>query len=230
MIDDGESTIQKNIVESIQTITAILARSQTITDSQYDKISQLAYRYKGTIYRLSGDSFVILFGYPDNYDNDSQRAIEAAGELRFKFPSLHIGISTDDTFVSPDATMDYTKLKVTIEAQELANIAKAGQIFINPQLYSLIADNFKCTPHQTPAPCYEIIGVSERLRQKIKPSSSQQRTKKSQRSKAKGKGKSKAIFKKRFNKWISKSSTYVYYLFAVLALIACILAVLYFSR
>jgi len=223
-------------MESIKTITILSVCSDNpIKDKQYDKLSKIASRYVGTVYRLSDDSIIIIFGLPTAYENDHKRAIESAGELRFNFPSFRMGISTGDISVRSDVMLDYKQIGLTTESYNLACTAEPGQVFINPHLYSLVENTLRCKPHQQSpeTPCYEIIGLSEQIKQSLKSKSSRQRGASKERSKSTSKHRksqklqsSKKNFSRNFNKWIGQSFGYTYYVIIAIAIITFVLAVL----
>jgi hypothetical protein len=224
-------------MKSTKTITVLSVCSDgTINDKQYDKISRIASRYIGTIYRLAGDSIIIIFGLPTSYENDHERAIEAAGELRSNFSSFRIGISTNDLLIHPDVMLDYKHMELTTEACSLAHIAEPGQIFINSRLYSLIKDIFRCKPHQqtTGQKCYEIIGILEKLEKKhLKAKSSRRNRHSRNRSKSTKKNrnikslkKSKTKFIRNLKRLVNRDFSYIYYLLVVIAIIVSILVIL----
>ena len=222
-------------METTKTITVLsVCSDKPIQDKQYDKLSKIAGRYVGTIYRLSDDSIIIIFGLPTAYENDHERAIEAAGELRFNFPSFQVGISTGDISIRSEVMLDYKQIDLTTEAYNLACTAEPGQIFINPHLYSLVEDIFRCKLYQQPtgAQCYEIMGISEQLKQQLKSKSSWQRGHSQKRAKSTSNHrrskriKSKAKFSRNINKWMSKSFNYIYYLLIAVAIVASVLAIL----
>ena len=223
-------------MESIKTITVLSVYSdKSIREQQYDKLSKIASRYVGTIYRFSDDSIIIIFGLPTAYENDHERAIEAAGELRFNFPSFRMGISTGDTLIRSNVMLDYKQMELTTEAFNLACAAKPGQIFISPNLYSLVESVFRCKLHQQPigSSYYEIIGISEQLKEQLKSKSSWRRgnsreqTKSTQeRQSSRKRQSSKTKFHSTFKKWKSKSFGYIYYFLITITIIASVLAVL----
>ncbi|MFQ6039521.1 MAG: hypothetical protein ACE5PV_01590 [Candidatus Poribacteria bacterium] len=223
-------------MESIKTITVLsVCADKTISDKQYDQLSKTASRYVGTIYRLADDSVIIIFGLPTAYQNDHERAIEAAGELRLNFSSFRMGISTGDIPISYDVILDYKQMALTTEASDLARAAEPGQVLINPKLYSLVEKVFRCRPRQqsTGAQYYEIIGISEQLKQQLKSKASwrkghSQSPKKStnERQRRQKLKSSRAKFSRKFKKLKSKTLLYVYYLFMTIAIIASVLAIL----
>ena len=222
-------------MESTKTITVVsVCSDKPIQDKQYDKLSKITSRYVGTIYRLSDDSIIIIFGLPTAYENDHERAIEAAGELRFHFPSFRIGISTGDILIRSEVMLDYKQIELTTEAYNLACTAEPGQIFINPHLYSLVENILRCKPHQQPTgtTCYEIMGISEQLKQQLKSKPSRRREHPQKRAKSTSEHrrrqrlKSKAKFSRNFKKWMSKNLGYTYYFLIVIATIASVLAIL----
>jgi len=231
-------------MESTKTITVISVYSdKPIREQQYDKLSKIASRYVGTIYRFSDDSIIIIFGLPTAYENDHERAIEAAGELRFNFSSFRMGISTGDILIHSNVALDYKQIELTTEAFNLAYTAKPGQIFISPHLYSLVENIFRCKLHQQPTghSCYEIIGISEQLKEQLKSKSSlhfvrgqawrrghsqEQTTSTKERQSSRKRQSSKAKFHRTFKKWRSKSFKYIYYFLITIAIIASVLAIL----
>jgi len=223
-------------MKATKTITVLsVCADKTIPGKQYDKLSRIAHRYVGTIYRLTDDSVIIIFGLPTAYQNDHERAIEAAGELRVNFPSFRLGISTGDIPISYDAILDYKQISLTTEAADLAHTAEPGQVLINPKLYSLVENIFRCKSHTHPtgSQFYEIIGISAQLKQQLKSKSSwrQRRSQTHAASTSEGQKRqklqsSKAKFSRKFKKWQRKTLFYMYYFLMAIAIIASVLAIL----
>jgi len=185
----------------------------------------------------------MIFGLPTSYENDHERAIEASGELQSHFSSLRIGISTGDLLIQSDVRLDYRQMELTTEACNLARNAEPGKTLINPRLYSLVENILRCKLKQQPTgyQCYEIIGISEKLKQKLKPKLSRESTKSNGHSRLTDLKQSKSIrkhkknqklkrsrakFLRNFKELTNQSFGCIYYLLIVIAIVVSVLAIL----
>jgi len=216
-------------MQSVKDAAVLSVRAKdAIGTKQYSQLQDIAQRYVGTIEKYSDDAIFILFGVFESYKDDKERAIDAAGELRHRFPKLRIGISAGDVDIQNYKQMDST----VHEALELANAAEPGRILINERLYQLVKEPLVCIPRTKPMQCHEITGVSDKLKSAYKPSrpSERSRQKKRQKSKSSNLFSTRVRQRDAINKWWNKYVRHIYRSVVGIAIIGCILLLWYLAR
>jgi len=216
-------------MQSVKDATVLSVRAKgAIGRKQYSQLQDVAQRYAGTIENDSDDAIFILFGVPESHKDDKERAMDAAGELRHRFPELRIGISAGEVGVQ-----NYKQIGSTVhEALELANAAKPGQILINEKLYQLVKALLVCKPRQVPTQCYEITGISDKLKSKYKMSRQPKRSRQKQRKKSKHSNvlSTRLRQKDAINRWWDKYVGHIYRSVVGIAIIVCVLLLWYLVR
>ena len=214
---------------SIKDVAVLTARGNgAIARKQYSQLQDIAQRYVGKIEKYSDEAVFILFGVPESHKDDTQRAIDAAGELRYRMPELRLGISVGDV-----DSQNYQQMDSTVhESLELANAAEPGQTLINEKLYQQVNDLLVCERRQNPVLCYEITGISDELRSEYKPSrqTKRSRTKKRKKSKRAKKIITRTRQREAINNWRDKYVGHVYRSVVGIAIIVCILLLWYLAR
>ncbi len=110
-------------------------------------------KYDGTIDKFMGDAVMVLFGAPRAHENDSERAIRCALEMRAAFDAekramdgagsldLHVGINTGLAvagIVGTELKREYTVIGDTVNlASRLKDQAPRGEIFISAETHRL---------------------------------------------------------------------------------------------
>jgi class 3 adenylate cyclase/tetratricopeptide (TPR) repeat protein/regulation of enolase protein 1 (concanavalin A-like superfamily) len=100
-------------------------------------------KYNGTINRFLGDSVLAFFGIPETHENDPERAILAALEMRDAVTDLNlsisIGINTGMVYVGsigPDSHSEFTAMGTAVNlAARLEREAEPGQILVGEATY-----------------------------------------------------------------------------------------------
>jgi class 3 adenylate cyclase/tetratricopeptide (TPR) repeat protein len=100
-------------------------------------------KYEGRINRMLGDGVLAFFGVPRAHENDPERAIRAALELREAVQALGLnvtaGINTGEVYlgsVGPEQHHEFTALGTTINlASRLQGLAQPGQILVGEVTY-----------------------------------------------------------------------------------------------
>lgn len=112
-------------------------------------------KHGGTIHKYEGDLVIALFGFPDAYENDPERAIEAALNMIHLLPEinetlskkskmkteigLHIGINSGTVFIGEVGStekMEYTVVGESVNlASRLKDIAKSGEILVSEPVF-----------------------------------------------------------------------------------------------
>jgi len=196
---------------------------------QYSQLQDIARRYVGDIEKHSDDAILILFGVPESHSDDKERAIDAAGELRYRFPESRIGISLGDVDNQNNRPVDST----VHESLELSNAAEPGQTLINEKLYQLVKELLVCEQRQEPTLCYEITGISDELMSEYKPSRQSKRPRQKKRRKKSKRYRgftTRTRQKEVVHRWWDRYVGHVYRSVVGIAIIVCILLLWYLVR
>ncbi|MBI3742470.1 MAG: AAA family ATPase, partial [Chloroflexi bacterium] len=116
-------------------------------------------KYDGTIDKFLGDAVMVIFGAPRAHENDPERAIRCALEMRDAFDAekralqlsdslaLHIGLNTGLAIagiVGTKAKMEYTVIGDTVNiASRLKDQAPRGEIFVSDETFRLVERLFE---------------------------------------------------------------------------------------
>ncbi|MFC1717930.1 AAA family ATPase [Candidatus Poribacteria bacterium] len=122
-------------------------------------------KYEGAINRFLGDSVLAFFGTPETHENDPERSILAALEMREAVTKLNlnisIGINTGMVYVGaigPDSHREFTAMGTAVNlAARLEDIAEPGQILVGEATYRPARRAFEFDPLLP----LEIRGISE---------------------------------------------------------------------
>lgn len=127
----------------------------------FTEMTEIVFENKGTVDKFMGDCVMAIFGAPVSYDDDVERALLTALEMRSAFEKLKvrwkekyghpvgiaIGVNTGDVVagnVGSDKKMDYTVIGDVVNfASRLEEIAKDGQIIMNESTYLVAKDRIK---------------------------------------------------------------------------------------
>jgi class 3 adenylate cyclase len=123
------------------------------TDEAISLLTEVVYKYEGTVDKFTGDGLMVLFGLPTAHENDPERAIRAALEMQTKLApllqqfketcgfdfQLGIGIHTGEVVagrIGSDFYMEYTVVGDTVaRASELQQAAKPGTVLVSTETY-----------------------------------------------------------------------------------------------
>ncbi len=114
-------------------------------------------RYGGTVDKFIGDEIMALFGAPVAHENDPERAVRAALEMKAALNSfnakrgtdlgIHFGINTGLVLAGHVGSQDRKEYSVMGDAVNLAarleDASARGQIFVGPDTYRLTAPLFE---------------------------------------------------------------------------------------
>ncbi len=129
-------------------------------------------KYEGRINRMLGDGVLAFFGMSQAHENDPERAIHAALELREAVQTLGLnvtaGINTGEVYlgnVGPEQHHEFTALGATINlASRLQAKAEPGQILVGEVTYRQTHRAFEFVPHvmdvkglAEPITAYEVV-------------------------------------------------------------------------
>jgi class 3 adenylate cyclase/tetratricopeptide (TPR) repeat protein len=121
----------------------------------FEFLNNIIVKYGGTIHKYEGDLVIALFGFPDAFENDPERAVEAALEMIRLLPEmnetlsekskikteigLHIGINSGTVFIGEVGStekMEYTVVGESVNlASRLKDTAKTGEILVSEPVF-----------------------------------------------------------------------------------------------
>jgi len=124
----------------------------------FTMLTEVGYRFDGTIFNMAGDCLLIGFSVPFYQDDASQRAVNAAITMQQEFNCLYdiwkttyqvdvglgIGINKGEIIVgnvgSPNY-MNYTVIGDTVNvASRLVSLAKRGEIILSTSIYNALGN------------------------------------------------------------------------------------------
>ncbi|NOK61437.1 MAG: GAF domain-containing protein [Chloroflexi bacterium AL-W] len=125
---------------------------EQVLNRYFTAMTEVFYRYEGTIDKFLGDGIIGVFGTPIMHEDNLQRALAAAVDLQLAFANLHklwekelglsigmgVGVGYGPAVVgdigSPQR-LDYTLIgDVVNTASRLSSIAQAGQVIVSYHL------------------------------------------------------------------------------------------------
>jgi adenylate cyclase len=136
-----------------------------LINSYLEKMSEIIFKFGGTLDKVIGDSIMVFFGDPHSRgeSNDALACVamaqsmnEAMQKLRHQWlasgienpPSHRIGINTGSCKVGnfgTDTKLDYTVMGTAVNlARHIESIANSNEIVLSEQTYQLVKDRIKC--------------------------------------------------------------------------------------
>ena len=154
----------------------------------FKHMADIIAKYKGTIDKFMGDGILVLFGAPNNREDDTQRAIACALEMQLAMEKINkqiaswnlpilnmgIGINTGDVVVGnigSERRTDYSAVGSQVNlTYRIESYTIGGQILISEATYQKVKDlvtikNKKQIRPQgikEPIFIYDIIGIGEK--------------------------------------------------------------------
>lgn len=130
-----------------------------VLNEYFSKMTDIIFKYDGTLDKYIGDGLMAVFGAPMEKEDDSERAIKAALEMREELSAMmgqeererkftfRVGINTGRVVagnIGSPMRMDYTIIGDPVNiASRLESIAEPSQILIGEETYHLVRDKFK---------------------------------------------------------------------------------------
>ena len=162
------------------------SRVVEILNTVFSEFTKVVFKWKGTFDKYLGDAVMAFYGAPVSYDDDTQRAVRTAWELRQVFDNLKnaweddelselalgVGLHCGEAVVGnigSEKVMDYTVIGDTANvARRLQEIAQKRQILISEAVWTEVEAcvRVKRLPpqrvhgRQEPIVCYEVEGLS----------------------------------------------------------------------
>lgn len=150
-----------DIIDFTQLAERISPRETNIVLNQYfSTMTDIVFSYDGTLDKYIGDGLMAVFGAPMEREDDAERAILAAKEMKSQLAAMmaekgghrkkfdiRIGINTGRVVagnIGSPKRMDYTVIGDPVNtASRLESIAKPNQILIGEETYRAVKDKFK---------------------------------------------------------------------------------------
>ena len=141
-----------------------------ILNEFFSALTQVAYRYEGTIFNMAGDCLLIGFGVPFPQEDAPKRAVQAAIDMQSAFEEvfakwkncyegtfgLGIGINKGEMIVGNVGSsnyMNYTIIGDTVNvASRLTGQAKKGEIILSESVFHALGDFNENLPIEPLAP------------------------------------------------------------------------------
>jgi len=174
ILKGGEETID-DIMESKELIATILFAdivgftrlSETmppreiniILNRYFSRMTDIVFRYGGTLDKYIGDGLMAVFGAPMEKEDDAERAVRTALEIRRQLTAMMKTTSADRRFdirvglntgrvvagnIGSPKRMEYTVIGDPVNvASRLESIAKPNQIIIGEETFCFVKNKFK---------------------------------------------------------------------------------------
>jgi class 3 adenylate cyclase/DNA-directed RNA polymerase subunit RPC12/RpoP len=127
-----------------------------LINSCFKKLTEIIYRYEGTVDKYMGDCIIALFGAPVAHEDDPERAVKAAMEIMETLDELkkslsipidmHVGLNTGLVVagsIGSDLRKQYTVIGDAVNtASRIQGAAQPGQILVGESVYRLTKDVF----------------------------------------------------------------------------------------
>jgi len=130
-----------------------------LVDGCFQQFLQVVHKYNGFLDKIVGDSMMVVFGLETSEIDDPERACYCAMDIFLEMDkinrifetgeplNIHIGINTGEVTVGRVATKrdrDFSVIGDSVNmASRLVNMAKAGEILVGEETYSLVKKKFQ---------------------------------------------------------------------------------------
>lgn len=137
----------------------------TLLNEFLEAMTDVVFRYDGTLDKFLGDGLMVIFGAPAAPDDSADRALACAREMQTRFRQLRgawrgddgaaelglgIGVNTGNAIVGSIGSarrLDYTAIGDVVNvAARLEGIALAGQILLSETAYAGLSDQKGAVP------------------------------------------------------------------------------------
>src|SRR5712691_8936843 len=117
----------------------------------FERISEVAAAHGGTVEKFAGDAVMVVFGVPAVHDDDAERAVRAALEIRDRAGNLsvRIGVNTGEAVT---AARDDRQFMVSGDAVNVAarlqQGAEPGEVVVGPLTEQLTRKVIEYAAHE----------------------------------------------------------------------------------
>jgi class 3 adenylate cyclase len=113
---------------------------RTVMGRYFKRVGEIAAAYGGTVEKFAGDAAMVVFGVPTVHDDDAERAVRAALEIRDSVSGVdvRVGVNTGEamTAITDDRQFMVSGDAVNIAAR-LQQGADAGEVLVDDLTYRL---------------------------------------------------------------------------------------------
>jgi class 3 adenylate cyclase len=113
---------------------------RSLMSRYFKRIAEIAEAYGGTVEKFAGDSAMILFGVPAVHDDDAERAVRAALEIRDRAAELQVrvGVNTGEAVTAATDDRQFMVSGDTVNvAARLQQGADAGEVLVGALTHQL---------------------------------------------------------------------------------------------
>jgi adenylate cyclase len=158
-----------------------------LLNEHFSAMTEILFKYKGTLDKYIGDSVMALFGAPFTGENDALMAVSAGLEMQKCNKALNVervnrglptfelgvGINSGDVFtgyIGSPKRMDFTVIGDHVNiASRLCSVAAGGKVIVGEPTYAVVRDVVEVRSAGTPVlkgkseqiNAYEVIGMKE---------------------------------------------------------------------
>lgn len=145
----------------------------------FESLTDVVFRYEGTLDQLSGQGLRAFFGDPEPQEDHAMRAIRCAIEMRSRFsevvrawarrgrPSLQVGIGISTGYltvgnVGSRRRMQYTALGRSVDHSAWLARAEPGRILVSPRTRALAEESVAFDARSGPearSACFEVLAL-----------------------------------------------------------------------
>jgi class 3 adenylate cyclase len=177
----GENREVTFLVSDLRGFTALTSRLSPhevieIMNRYFEYMVEIIGRYRGTVNEFMGDGILAFFGAPLCADDDPERAVACAIELKLPELAMGIGINTGEAVVGnigSEQRASYGAVGTPINAAyRIESFTVGGQILISPSTYEKVQSRIsiigtkevKFKGLDEPVVLYDVAGIGEPYR------------------------------------------------------------------
>ncbi len=156
----------------------------TLLNTYLSKMTDLVFKYEGTLDKFLGDGMLVFFNDPVPQPDHAKRAVQMAMDMQERAREISTELSVGDSplrlgigittgyvtvgTIGSEHRMEYTVVGTQVNlAARLVSIAEPGQIIINQRTFELVRDlvdvaevgPFSVKGFQKPVTAYSVLGV-----------------------------------------------------------------------